>query len=455
MYKIPVCNFASLQKRIDKANDRAERLGVPPMVMKVVGEITEERKNAIGCVYQQRFYNVEVEGDVPKLEGWSLIASLRPVDSNNPKSEVFVQEVPGCVCPAEYRTANVRWCDHCKRKAKRTVVYILRDELGSCAQVGKTCVGEFLGNVSPESFLKKAEHVFSVEDMCREAETKREPVESSARAPVNGPDIDEFVAVATVVVRTLGWTPKSRADDKHMPTVNIVWGLCANPDDPYWKKFVEDKELKVLPGDNEQAEKALAWARAIPKDVHDTFLYNLGVVCRLPFVEFRNAPMVACVVESYRRNMTPIEAKNPAKESKHIGAVGERLILKGLTVVTVKERNNDFGLSHLIVLQDTEGNLIEWWASAGVDVDWAPVGSTVDVRATVKRHGAYLGVLRTVVERVAKEEGKTKPPKRKRVTPIPVTDPDLDAPDGAVIEHDGAIIERVGDQWESKDDIPF
>lgn len=414
-YSIPVCNYGPLQKRIEKANDRADRLGMPHIELRIVSETTKERRNALGCVFEQRYYEIEVTGDVPKLEGWEIIASLRPVDSTDRASEVIVQEVPGRQCPPEYRTADVRWCDHCKRRTRRRVVYVMRDELGSCAQVGTTCVGEFLGNVSPEVFLKKAELIFNVDDLVREA-TKEDWSEKQAPVRV-GPDIDEFVAVCALVIRKLGWVPKSKADENHIPTAKIAWEFCQSPESPYWVNFSQEHQLVAEPQDGELAHNALAWARALGTNEPSTYLYNLGATCRQEIVELQNAGYVASVIEAYKRRQA--EPQPEEKEHKHVGNVGQREVFQGLRVTKVKGYDTDYGVKHLVTFEDRDGNLLEWWASPGVDISWAVVDDTVNVRATVKEHKEFKSTPWTVVERVVLEAENTKPPKKKKAAKPP------------------------------------
>jgi hypothetical protein len=436
VYTVPVCNMGPLQKRIDKANKRADLLGIPHITLNQVGETTIQRKNALGVTYDQRCVQITVSGTVPQLEGWELIASLRPVNSQDPKSEVIVQEVPGKRCPAEYRTADVRWCDHCERRTRRTVVYILHDtNLGSYAQVGKTCVGEFLGTTSPESILNHAELIFDIDNLCKQAETSREIANNKKEQAIVGPDIDEFVGVVAVLIRLLGWVPKSKADEDHVPTARIAYGLCENPTDAYWTQFIQSKASTglaeaVQPADCQLAKDALAWARNLPKTVDTTYLYNLGACCRQPFVEYKNAGYVASVIQAYQNHQERQRQQNApvpeTKQSKHVGTVGERQVFKQLIVTQVREIPTEaFGTKHLVKFVDPDGNILEWWASDGVDVSWAKKGSAHDIRATVKRHGDYKGELTTTIDRAAIEEEGAKPPKhtKKKKEPKPEAAP--------------------------------
>lgn len=86
-----------------------------------------------------------------------------------------------------------------------------------------------------------------------------------------------------------------------------------------------------------------------------------------------------------------------ASPSHHIGSPGEKLELE-LAVSRVVELNTEFGISHLVLLNDSAGNLLAWKTSACPrDIVDGGVGRRIKARCKVKAHGDYKGRAQTTV----------------------------------------------------------
>ena len=146
-------------------NRRAARLGCEPTVLKIVGEYDVERKReGTKIKYLAHYFQVEVTGQTPKLNGWQLMAAIEM----QPSGENMVRCVPGQTVPESYRTTDTH-CDHCKSIRFRKEVFILRHDDGHFAQVGRSCIADFLGNVSVEHILGRAEWDFALNTELKEA----------------------------------------------------------------------------------------------------------------------------------------------------------------------------------------------------------------------------------------------------------------------------------------------
>jgi len=167
-YKIKPANFPALEEKIEKLNRRATKLGCEPAVVTVIGSemVKASRVMPGGRIlkYEYEVKLVTVTGDTPKLEGWSLIAKVEYVSE-----ERMMLCVPGESCPEEFRTRGIE-CDHCKSKRQRKNVFVLRHDDGRHVQVGRTCIKDFLGGVSPEQLLSRATWNFNVAEACGDYE---------------------------------------------------------------------------------------------------------------------------------------------------------------------------------------------------------------------------------------------------------------------------------------------
>jgi len=87
----------------------------------------------------------------------------------------------------------------------------------------------------------------------------------------------------------------------------------------------------------------------------------------------------------------------------HVGVVGERSTF----TATVKARpswDGAYGTTYMVIMEDAAGNSLVWKTSSPGE---AEVGATLTFKATVKEHGDYKGVARTMVTRVKPEADTT------------------------------------------------
>jgi hypothetical protein len=212
--------------------------------------------------------------------------------------------------------------------------------------------------------------------------------------------IDQFVSVVSVLSRRLGWCPKSQAFGAfRQATADIAWTICRKPHDKWVADFIRHNNLEAEAKDIEIARAAIEWAKGIGPGTNQTYLYNLGVLCREDCVTGKNCGYVASVIEAYRKRLSAEIAKKVTAESQFVGEIGKRQNFDELVIQYLKEREGTFGVVTQVRFNDPKGNVLLWWASGSPD--WLEVGKRVKVRATVKAHDRYCEVNQTVVERVA------------------------------------------------------
>jgi hypothetical protein len=348
--------------------------------------------------YEYEVKLVTVTGDTPKLEGWSLIAKVEYIET-----ERMILCVPGEECPEEFRTRGVE-CDHCKSDRKRKNVFVLRHDDGRHVQVGRTCIKDFLGGVSPEQLLSRATWNFNIAEACGEY---REG--GGGNYTPKAVDVVEYLNAVAICIRRLGWLSKGACQwREETSTSSSAWDLCkpdckTPKDKQRWENWVESSNLIHQERDEKLAADALDWAIRQPVEGVSDYLYNLGVACRAGYVTRKTMGIVASAVSAYMRHLDREaelnqKRKDDAKKSREwVGEVKVRQDFTGLTVQSMKYIEGRFGTTTLVSFEDEPGNLIKWFAS--VDLDDINQGDVVDLKATVKKHDEYQGVKQTLVTR--------------------------------------------------------
>lgn len=388
IYRIPAVNYPRLEEEIAKLNKRAKRLKTDPITVTVVGTENETRRNeVIGFDYEETYYLCIVEGEAPKLEGWTLVAALEPAGD-----EVLLREVPGQRCPNHYRTVGMD-CDHCAKKVKRNKVYVLRNDFGEYKQVGSTCVADFLGHTDPKVLMGRAEYMISFDGLVSEAQ---EEGWGGSGGPICV-SIDHFVAATSVIIRKLGWLPRSQASDMEQSTADTAWMICTQHDH-HVRDFVRKAELHTEPEDLELARAAVKWASEIdPVNAPSTYLHDLGVACRQAYVTWKLAGYTASVIQAYKRHLEQELKRKQNADSQHVGEIGERMTCE-LTIVGEKDLEpNQFGPRTLVTFVDGDGNILKWFT--GKSPRWVKIGEKVTLAFTVKKHDEFQGKRETVFNR--------------------------------------------------------
>lgn len=389
-YRVPVINYPRLEEEIAKLNKRAAKLKCEPIVLTLLETVTERKRNeVIGFDYQETYHICTVTGETPKLAGWTLIAIIDPV----PNGENLVREIPGEKCPKRFRTTTM-FCDHCGSNRKRNAIFILKHENGEYKQVGRNCLADFLGHEHPENLLSKAEYLFAFDKLVRDAQEDGW-FSGGGSLPAIVPT-NEFVVITAVVIRKLGWIPRSASSEMQRATADIVWDVCVRPYDRYVRELVKAHNLYATDDDVKQAEAAVGWAKDIdPENAKNTYLHDLGVCCRQNYVDHKRSGFAASVIQAHQRVITD---RKPASRSQHIGEIGIRQEFNDLTVEMMRPVQSGIYEKTMVKFRDPNGNVLLWWASGSPD--WLETGKTLSVKATVKKHSQYAGVDQTEVNRV-------------------------------------------------------
>ena len=412
VYRIPALNFPRLEKEVEQMNKRAKRCDLEPLELKIIEEIQEIRHHqSLGFNHGETIYVCSIEGDIPRLEGWTLVARIEPQkETDEDTGENIVREVPGTDCPVEYRTTDMS-CDHCHVNVRRNHVWVLHNEdTGEYKQVGGSCFKDFFKGVNPDALLKRAEASVKFSDIVKEAQEER--WREGGKKPISVIPIEAFVTVVALLSRQLGFVTKSNATDEKPSTASIAWDVCLHDGTERVKELIEKHKLVCREDDVDSAKIALEWAKGLdPETAVSTYLHDLGVSCRQSYVTWRRAGYVASVLMAYQRNAATPQAEDDSskKQSKHIGEPKKRMVFKNLKIEKISVYETDFGSKSWVKFVDPDGNVLTWRASSDVfesntRLKWAREGSTVTIKATIVEHDEFRGEKQTQINRAVLEK---------------------------------------------------
>lgn len=417
-YQIPEVNLDTLQARIDKLNRRAGKLGFSlirfevgePVVTRIIEkdwapderyesqEIALDEPIPAGWVETriQRVYPVEVEGEAPKINGWTFVATLEHVSEGSERM-VILRSVPGQGdVPACYRQADPGNCDHCKKWRARTETFILRSDAGEWKQVGRNCLRDFLGHTDPHVYAEWLQTLMEVDQAARDAEDPDAWGEGGA-PKLEAWSLERFLAVTALVIRHQGWTSRGASHETGAtPTAaHVTYYLTCTRDERKRSRYSWLSETPTKDDESLAADVA-AWAKGFAdRDDLSDYLYNLLVVARLGVVEQRTAGLAASMIVSYTKERErELQRQRQAATSHHVGTVGKRETFKGLLCEGIIYLDGQFP-SHLHKFRDGEGNVVVWFSSSLT----LKQGQVYDLTATVKDHNTRDGVAQTIITR--------------------------------------------------------
>lgn len=351
-----------------------------------------------GGVWESRtLVDLEIAVAPPALAGWEFLAVIEPLEGGN-----LLRQVPGARIAegelAAWRQGSIQ-CDHCHTTRRRTETFIVRADgsdpaipAGMYQQVGRNCLGAFLGGKSPAAILALLAYPDLIKDVGADEDGGWG---GGSGMRVFHPEI--FLAQTAACIRLAGWVSRGQAREKEgvQATADYVSYLLSPPSqgDRRWQQEV--LRCKPTPEDIEQGRAALAWARSLtPASDYEN---NLVLVTTQPCVKSKHKGILASVVPAHTRVLSQNMAQKHAttgNESQHVGKIGERLSLS-LEVQGVHSLETEYGPLHIISMRDPNGNRFIWKTGSVL----LKPGERVHGQGTVKQHDEYRGEHQTILSR--------------------------------------------------------
>jgi len=385
-----------IEKRLTVLSKRAVKLNLSPLTWTLSNQRQEQRFTQVegesfACGFDEStapqwldLVDIEITGESPIMPGgWWFITAIEAVDDG----VNLILSVPGVddIDVDEYKAISMTRCDHCHVKHNRKAVYVVRDSNGDESVVGKSCLKDFTGHMSPESIVMWATMWREIEDMAEDKEYNGS----------HGPDlIDTFKYVTHVAacVRVDGWLSKSQAEEMNCNSTAsdaIVTGFmsCKTQD---MKDFSEARQ--PIAEDINTAREAIAYAQAMDTlNGGGDFLHNVQVLSNTKCFDIKRTGLVACITLVYNKEINR-RKKIESSTSEYLGKVKDKITVQA-TFEGMALFDGYYGAVYICQF-DSNGSKIVWWASKSPELT---PGVEVELTGRVKKHDEFKNEKQTTV----------------------------------------------------------
>ncbi len=321
---------------------------------KVVGEeFRTVKKN--GEKYLEKLFKVEIEGLVPVIGGWEIVASLEHVNGQN----LIHTHIEG----VDFGNRDGNWCEHCNKIRRRTMTYILRKD-GEIKQVGKSCLKDFTRSSDVE-FALKLWNFLAVEIV----ELQEEDLGELYFIP-------KYFGVRRVIDSAIECIKK--------------FGYKKTDQEPSTKtEMIEDLRTNYEVRNGEMIDSVINYIGKMDGE----FGHNCRVLIGAEGVGSKHFGYIAGAVSVYLKSL-----EKP--ESKHVGEEKVRYRDQELKVVRVTSNVSEYTGEryYFITFHNDEGNVLVWKTGSSGGFEF---GKSYVVDYTVKGHSEYKGMKQTMISRVS------------------------------------------------------
>lgn len=368
-----------IKRELDRLNKKANRLGLPPLTLKVLGKREEKQKDGEMLVQHE----VKIEGKSPVIGGYEFVANIEHTDIGNiinisPNSSVKN-------LPDEYRKAGAT-CDHCHTKRDRNNTFVLKDtKTGELKRVGRNCLKNFIPDVDPKNILAYAAILGNALNAAVGAEDMKNDGMGGGSYSKYYEASSFLVYICMAYYMTGKYISGTKArQEMTSSTSEIAKNLYFNKD-----KDIEREMNAVRSKSEDLAKKIEEWmdtkdwdAMAAEKPDLANYFQNMKIIANSRAIQWKNAGYQASLLGMYLREQMANVQKAQAKNKTYIGKVGEKITIDA-TVKISKPFQSQFGVGQMYVFNDPDGNEAVYFASRDIGLE---VGQTYKIQATVKNH---------------------------------------------------------------------
>lgn len=406
VYDIPEWNVEKLVAIVDKLNKRAAKLGVPPVRIDEVGkkQVKDSSKHYPGLKPEEiptiTVYQLKIEGEPPKLAGWTFLATL---DHNTMPGQVVVNTVPGQSIPREFFTAQPV-CDHCNKARRRNETFVLRHDDGKYMKVGRQCLRDFLGH-DPSRAVAALQVMFNLIAQLGNMDDDNHDGGGSSRIP---PRVDKETVLifAAAVINKEGWVPRSASNETRPATVTGVQYAMFPPyraseyETAKWRDYrnsldLENEKFK------QEAQAAIKWLEEQP-DGTSEYMHNLKLISKADGVPVNMLGYWVSLIAAYHKaqDRQRLAASNNAnKVNEYFGNVGDKIEVE-VTLNKITHIPSQWGAVHLHNFSTKDGRTLTWFANTGnADMEQ---GKQYKIKGTIKKHAEFNNWKQTQLTRVKK-----------------------------------------------------
>lgn len=363
-FNIPAENLYELKYRVGELNKRAEKLGVPPIVL-TIGE-PEERASEERPGGGATFYAVEVLGERIGLEGWRFLGTIEHGAEAN-----ILRAAPGQELAESYRHA-AKACDHCGVKRARKDTFVVEHDDGTTKQLGRSCIRDYLGHRNAQAIASWLTEVAELEDSNAQGHRSKRSLE-----PV------EIVALACADVRLRGrYFPAAMTFDSTAGQVRLFLYLKGKKR----TDWLASSGFELTAADIAEAEGLIAWIAS--QGAATGYVANLKAASAMPTVQDKHVGLLASLPVAKRTDderqaekaqRDAERAVIAAQEADAQDAPSGRWILRG-EVVKLTYQENAYGGTNKMIMRTDDGWKLYVSEPSGLsptEGDWLELTATV------------------------------------------------------------------------------
>lgn len=373
-HRVLTSHMHEVRHRVELANRRLARAGIADRFTIDADEAVVEHKGRLYAV-------TDFSLNEPKIghDGWTV-------------DGVF-DFTPDGIPIAAYKSGTdvpepqVGVCDQCGTRRRRERVFIVRHENGDTKQIGRSCLGAFLG-IKPQGLW-----ALEFDPNEREASDAGDEddefwLSSAGSADQVFPAEDLVLAAVVASDNDDGFVSRNRASMQTPATVDVVLGSF-------------DTQVALATDTHrERAAAVLDFVRNLPEDSDQNYLVNLRRVLvgtdgvGGSFVRRKHAAIATSAVSAYQRHLDGEARRAAAKEREQaytpgfLAAPNEKVADVEATVDFISHGEHHVGYNQVrpytvVAMTTADGHRVTWIASSFKDV---AVGQKVNVSGTVKKH---------------------------------------------------------------------
>ena len=371
-HDVPLAYLSNFEAALSRLSAKADKLGLPPIEFNVVATTESVAVVEVGC-------------EPVQLEGWRLRAAF---DWSTEGDEPLVHTLPGMDLA---KPPDACQCDHCGTVRDRVRSYLVEHDDGRTAQVGSSCLSDFVGADSAEVVLMRAQA-----DLIREfdADPWAEEKENLGLGFVLPVPMVCYLATCRVLAEYEGFVTAAESERSAeagyqlAPTwewaAELSWGASSTLPDGMPEQDKKAWSFGKSTYNNEkwinEAKSIIEEMKASPEDNANEFMSNLRRLAIDPVVRPKHMPMAATIVN------VVMGWRHEHYTHEHYGEKGKRAELTATfeSRRVIEPYHYRGPMRALLRFRSEQGHSLSWLTDAKNDV--FDRGETYRIKATVKDH---------------------------------------------------------------------
>jgi len=368
VFTIPVEIFAFFQEKVEKLNKRALKNNIPGIQYEVLEQKVIPENPEKGRDNDQAVYKIKVVGVVPRVDGWSFVATISHVIDDYGQYTNIVSAIPSLEddIPSKYWKQEPI-CEHCKTRRRIKDTFILRNEDGKYKQCSRNCLADFLRNGNAEDIIRAAEILAMNQELSFLTEGDYDEFGGIGRKKEL--PLLNILALTNKVVSQLGYVKSS--DYEHGPTKETIFQIIDNKKNNF-KELLNDLGLQSVRTDAKDyiiADEAVQWVKDLTeKEMENSpYLRNLKSVVSSPFFGRKFMGIVISIIPSYLRVKDKTLREETLKRvreengdgSPYLGNIGDSIQFNVLIEKTKGPFRNGESMLYVGVTEDFK--MVKWW----------------------------------------------------------------------------------------------